>query len=86
MAVIFYIIGGLGVVLGFAWAGLGWYQPYQVDYGQGAVARALIVVPGLAVVGSSLIFLAIGGVLSRLDRIVANTGGAAHRPRGPALD
>jgi hypothetical protein len=88
MAAIFYIIGALGVLIGLAWAALGWFQPYPVNFGPGAdiMARALIIVPGLGVIGSGLVFLAIGGVLSRLDRIVENTGSAPRRERGPAFD
>lgn len=76
MAGLFMLIGVLGIVIsvlvGFAYGSSG------SEYG---AAAALIY--ALAGILSILIFLAIGGVLSRLDAIVKNTA-PATAPNNPA--
>lgn len=75
MAAILYIVGYLAIAVGLAWATLGFFQPYPVEFGPGAeiLSRAIIMSPGLGIIGGGLLFMAVGGVLSRLDKIVENT-------------
>jgi len=72
MAVIFYIIGYIGVAIGLAWTTFVMLAPSYdgLQYGAVVLGRIIAITPGLSVVGASLLFLAIGGVLSRLDRLV----------------
>lgn len=72
MSEFFTTIGGIITVIGLAWCGLVMSQPG--DYtGYGIMAKVFAMTPGLGVAGTGLMFLAIGGVLSRLDRIARNT-------------
>ena len=82
MAFLFYILGWLSVLGGLAWAGYLLYNqmnaasvPMQVD----AVMTYMntvgfsIIAPGLSLLFTGLLLLAIGGALSRLDEIAYNT-------------
>lgn len=86
MAAIFYVLGAIGAFVGVVWAGFTMAAPAE-----GMVDRVVAGTPGLSLVGGSLLFLAIGGVLLRLDDLVrsnaAIAGKAGAKPsRGPALD
>ena len=70
MAYFFYALGTVVVLLGLAWSGLIVGQPFAENHLVLAImAKALALIPGLGVTGSGLLFLAIGGMLHRLDKI-----------------
>lgn len=82
MAVVFYIIGGIGIAGGLLWSvgAVGIASSAGLSGGQaieaGATLAGLIAAaPGIGLTISSLLLLAVGGVLARLDRIVWNTAG-----------
>lgn len=72
MSEFFTTIGGIVVAIGLAWCAWVLLQPGETT-GYVVMAKALALTPGLGVVGSGLMFLAIGGVLGRLDRIARNS-------------
>lgn len=72
MSEFFTTIGGIIVAIGIAWCGLVVLQPGD-NTGYAIMAKFIAMTPGMAVVGSGLMFLAIGGVLGRLDRIARST-------------
>lgn len=79
MAYFFYALGTVVVLIGLAWSGLILGQPFAENHLVLAVmAKALAMIPGLGVTGSGLLFLAIGGMLHRLDKI-------AHRSADTAM-
>lgn len=88
MAFTFYIFGALGVILGIAWSALAMMQPVtDATYSSLVLfARLIVVAPGLSLAAGGLLFMAIGGVLSRLDRIVENTRSQPPRRRDPLMD
>jgi hypothetical protein len=71
MAVLFYILRTLGVLLGAFTVLSAWVAISSTYSGPGVF---IVISPGLTIVGSSLLLLAIDSVLGRLDRIVENTG------------
>lgn len=70
MAVIFYVLGCIGLVIGgfLTLSGL-----FAGSAGTSAASFMLLGVPGISTIISSLLLLAVGGVLTRLDRIIENT-------------
>lgn len=77
MAVVFYVIGWLVIIGG---AALGGFSVYSVAQAAGSANLSSLgalygaaVGPSVGIMVSGLMFLAIGGVLARLDRIVYNT-------------
>ena len=90
MAAFFYAIGILVSAVGGLWCFAVLRQPRFSDSGMEALGTFLAMTPGVAVIGSGLLFIAIGAVLHRLDKIVVNTavgheppGGAYAQPREP---
>ncbi|MGB3338286.1 MAG: hypothetical protein WBA73_14020 [Devosia sp.] len=79
MASVFNALGWLAVLIGGAWSGLILFAPRAgaALTGMDVLARLVVAWPGLGLVFSGLFLLAIGGVLSRLDKIVRNTAGTA---------
>jgi vacuolar-type H+-ATPase subunit I/STV1 len=72
----FYVSGLFVTLIGTAWCVLILGQPNGVA-GTALLGKAIALVPGLGVIGSGLVFLAIGGVLSRLDKIVISSADTA---------
>lgn len=92
MAAIFYVLGLVSIVLGGGWVAYAIITPpAQTGYDPSVVqlGRLLALSPGVGLIAGGLLLLAIGGVLSRLDRIAENTSKGAGHPRpgsGPAFD
>jgi len=77
MAIVFYLLGWLCIVSGgfYTWALIANGIAPAGEAGS-AAANVLLVsltLPGLLVMMGGLVLLAIGAVLTRLDKIVANT-------------
>lgn len=72
---------GVGVAAVGAWiAWLMWSVPTV-----GVTAEKLVgITPGLGIVGVGLLFLALGGIMARLDRIARSA--EQRGSRGPVLD
>ena len=78
MAAVFYILGGLVMLLGAAWFATVLGQPLPVGgAGMALIGKTLAATFPLSMMFAGLLLLAIGGVLSRLDRIAKNTADAA---------
>jgi hypothetical protein len=82
VAASFYVVGSLVTFAGAALWAYAWFMGYGGD-GAGRVMGLMSLLP-LATGG--LFFLAVGGVLSRLDRLIAKTGTGTRGGAGPALD
>ena len=84
MALVFYLLGWLCIVSGgfYTWTLLANGAAPAGEAGSAAANVLLVSLaqPGLTVMMGGLILLAIGGVLTRLDKIVANTALAARPP------
>jgi hypothetical protein len=72
MTSFFYGLGGLVTLIGLGWCLLVAGQATD-STGYAVLAKVIAMTPGFGVTGSGLIFLAIGGVLHRLDKIIANS-------------
>jgi hypothetical protein len=77
MAIIFYLLGWLCIVSGgfYTWVLItgGAQPPDQPGAALSNVMLVSLAQPGLTVMMGGLILLALGGALSRLDRIARNT-------------
>ena len=75
----FYILGWLGLIIGGAWAGLSLAAAGAAMSAAGnrsadglaALAGLFVAAPGFNLMGGSLLLLAIGAGLSRLDTLIA---------------
>lgn len=78
MAALFYVLGGLVMLLGAGWFAIVLGQPLPVEgAGMALIGKTLAATFPLSMMFAGLLLLAVGGVLSRLDRIERNTAGAA---------
>jgi hypothetical protein len=86
MAVIFYLLGWIGILVGAGWAGYTLFQGIQnvvsAPSSQSMISGIidyltnfglLSASPGLWTLFSGLLLLAVGGILSRLSEIAYNT-------------
>lgn len=76
MVAVFYFLGTLGIIFGFGWSVLAAIQPAAAgEHDPWMILHWLMAIaPGLGLTAGGLVFLALAGVLSRLDQIVENTG------------
>ena len=80
MAVVLYLLGWLAVLGGGGWAALSLSTSVAEALRRGgaeplpSLLALAIATPGLGMMLGGLLLLAAGGVLTRLDRIVRNTG------------
>lgn len=79
MAVIFYLLGWIGILGGAGWAGYTIFQGVRTTTALSDIINyltnfgLLAASPGLWMLFSGLMLLAVGGVLSRLSEIAYNT-------------
>lgn len=74
LAIIFYVLGSLVTGAGALWVWISVVAASKTDAGGvGALSGLILSAPGAYAMFSGLLILAVGGVLSRLDRIVENT-------------
>jgi hypothetical protein len=78
MAVLFFAVGWLTTFIGAAWGGYTLYTGVTTlgsadVLGYVATSGASAITSALLVIFAGLLFLALGGILSRLDEIAYNT-------------
>lgn len=79
MAVVFYILGWLGMLTGAGWLALTARAAAEGANAPAATAIALMLIstPATGLIIGGLLLIAVGGVITRLNRIARNTADTA---------
>ncbi|MBN9335387.1 hypothetical protein [Devosia sp.] len=76
MTSFFYGLGIVIILIGAAWCVLIFGQPYS-GTSMAMAGRLMAIAPGISIMGGGLLFLAIGGILGRLDKIAHSAADTA---------